>query len=106
MGPLFRKLYRGEFSNRGSQSASGHLPSPWRSHGTAIASGTGKPAPFSKLDASSESRQAFRPFHPYDRAHTNDVRGGDATSEEHDESWPMEGIQVKSDVEWSTAERH
>lgn len=123
MGPLFRKFFRDRFSsNRLSSSSNNNksnnkpgsnpIAASWRASSKghhksehSQSGGGGGVGGFSKLDAESKSGGGFQPYHPHGNAHTSEIAGGNPSRNLEADRMQMGGIQVKSDVEWSSVDK-
>ncbi|KAI9887433.1 MAG: hypothetical protein M1823_000770 [Watsoniomyces obsoletus] len=97
MAPLFRKFLVNPItatvrSVPGSKSATRQSKLGWGSSVRPVPEGTEANGSFSRLDPSPNFQKG--------PSHTNEVVGGERAASEDDEWVPMEGIRVKSDVEW------
>ncbi|KAI9816683.1 MAG: hypothetical protein M1826_001757 [Phylliscum demangeonii] len=98
MGPLFRGYFQDHITTA-------------RDKASSTGDGTGKRksiahahAGFSQLDEESivKPENPFRPYHPNGSAHKSEITAGEDRLK-HD-TLPMDAINVKSDVEWSSAD--
>ena len=116
LGPIFKSISGGVLSTARRSKNSATYGQSWR---TPDGSGQSKKASdhnavtsagFSRLDGTtSESEHELRPYNPagHNGQTTSRIVGGNGvltpSESEAQGSWPMEGIKVKSDVEWSSA---
>ena len=103
LGLLFRQFFK-EHLNTGARSRTSRNRDSlkWPSQGGTTKSETGTGAGFSKLDASAEPREVFKPFNPHAGGHKSEVIAGNRPSDVEEQPIQMNGIQVRSDVEWSS----